>query len=84
MTVRITLSCDGCHVETGPHTVPHRQFRSFNGKGYGFGVWQHPTLDDAPFPEGWVRSDPYTGCTYCPECWAEIEAPTSQETDHAE
>lgn len=24
-------------------------------------------------PEGWVWKDPYTHCTYCPKCWAEIE-----------
>ena len=23
-------------------------------------------------PQGWVAFDPYTSCTYCPECWAEI------------
>lgn len=72
MAVKITLSCDGCHVETGPHRLLHREFHSFSGRGHGFGVWKEPTLDDA-VPDGWVRSDPYTGCTYCPTCWAEIE-----------
>jgi len=24
-------------------------------------------------PEGWMASDPYTRCTYCPRCWKEIE-----------
>ncbi len=23
-------------------------------------------------PQGWVAFDPYTHCTYCPKCWAEI------------
>lgn len=73
MSVQITLSCDGCFVETGPHRLPHREFRGVSGKPWGFGVWHYPTLDDVPFPKGWVRSDPYTGCTYCPKCWAEIE-----------
>lgn len=72
MTVKITLSCDGCHCETGPHRLPHREFHGFNGKSHGFGVWVNATLDDVT-PEGWVRSDPHTGCTYCPTCWAEIE-----------
>lgn len=72
MSVKITLSCDGCHVETGPHILPHRKFNSFNGKGYGFGVWDHPGIDDVQFPEGWLYSDPYSGCTYCPKCWASI------------
>jgi hypothetical protein len=22
--------------------------------------------------KGWVAFDPYTHCTYCPECWKEI------------
>lgn len=79
MSVYITLSCDGCHVETGSHRLPHRKFRSFSGKGHGFGVWEYPTLDDVKFPEGWLMSDPFTGCTYCPKCWAEITAPQENE-----
>lgn len=77
MTVKITLSCDGCDAETGPHNLPRREFHSFNGKGYGFGVWHHPGLDDVPFPDGWLHSDPITGCTYCPECWADIMRETA-------
>jgi hypothetical protein len=71
MSVKVTLSCDGCHVETGPHRLPHREFHSINGRGHGFGVWKEPTMADVT-PESWVLSDPYTGCTYCPTCWAEI------------
>jgi hypothetical protein len=72
VTVKIVLSCDGCDVETGPHHLPHREFRSFTGRGYGFGVWHYPGLDDVPFPQGWIHSDPITGLTYCPDCWAYI------------
>lgn len=72
MTVNITLSCDGCFKETGPYQLPHRQFQSFNGKGHGFGIWNTPSIEDIRFPEGWIYSDPYTGCTYCPECWNDI------------
>jgi hypothetical protein len=68
VTVKIILSCDGCHTETGPHRLPHREFHGVTGKSHGFGVWKEPELDDA-VPAGWVRSDPYTGC---PTCWAEI------------
>lgn len=25
-------------------------------------------------PEGWIAFDPYTGCCYCQDCWAAIEA----------
>lgn len=74
MTVEITLSCDGCFVETGPHRLPRREFQSFSGKGYGFGVWTKPGLDDVKFPDGWLYSDPVSGCTYCPNCWASIVA----------
>lgn len=74
MTVKISLSCDGCFAETGPHILPHRTFRSFDGRGYGFGVWEYPGIEDAPFPEGWLHSDPHSGCTYCPACWEEITA----------
>lgn len=73
MTIRIILSCDGCHIDAEPCNLPHRKFNSFSGKGYGFGVWTNPGIEDVPFPEGWVPVDPYTGCTYCPKCWAEIE-----------
>lgn len=72
MTVNIHLTCDGCFAETGPHRLPRREFRSFDGKGYGFGVWHDYGIDDVPFPDGWLYSDPVTCCTYCPECWAEI------------
>ena len=79
MTVKITLSCDGCHVQDGPHMLPRRQFKSFNGSGHGFGTWTEPGLKDVAFPDGWIVSDPYTGCTYCPPCWAEIIAPQDEE-----
>ena len=26
-------------------------------------------------PEGWIAVDPYTGCTYCPDCWKGILEP---------
>jgi hypothetical protein len=74
MSVKITLACDGCFKESGPHMLPHREFKSFDGRGYGFGVWTDPGLRDVPIPAAWVMSDPYTGCTYCPDCWAEITA----------
>lgn len=71
MTVSVTFQCDGCSTETGPHTVPHRKFRSFDGKGWGFGVWEDYGIEHV-VPDGWIYPDPYTGCTYCPECWDSI------------
>jgi len=72
MTVKITFCCGGCHDEA-PAILPHRTFNSVNGKGYGFGTYTTPVVEDV-VPDGWVYPDPYTGTTYCPKCWAEIEA----------
>jgi hypothetical protein len=33
-----------------------------------------PCIDEIVTELGWVWSDPYTACTYCPECWKEIES----------
>lgn len=72
MTTRIHLKCDGCDAET--HTAPIRkEFISFSGRGHGFGKWHNPDLDAAVQPTGWVWSDPATSCTYCPDCWKQIE-----------
>ncbi len=79
MTTKLHMTCDGCHMETTSKKWLSRTFHSVNGKGYGFGVWEKTTPEDIK-PEGWVILDPYTGCTYCPECWAEIERePTEAE-----
>ena len=73
MTTHLHLRCGGCFAET--HTAPiRRTFVSFNGLGHGYGRHQEPDIDKAVEPTGWIWSDPYTGCTYCPECWKEIEA----------
>lgn len=73
MTTRLHLRCDGCDAET--HTAPIRkEFVSVNGRGYGFGSWREPDLDASVLPTGWVWSDPVTSCTYCPDCWKQIES----------
>tara|TARA_R110000868_G_scaffold250896_2_gene507643 strand:+ start:2009 stop:2272 length:264 start_codon:yes stop_codon:yes gene_type:complete len=72
MATRLKLTCDGCFEEV--LTLPVRKkFESFSGRGHGFGVWKGPDIDDAVAPTGWVWSDPYTSCTYCPACWTSIE-----------
>ena len=68
----IVLTCDGCDAKVEAQ-IEQRQFHSFNGKGYGFGTYTNPTIDDALEPTGWMYDDPYTGCEYCPTCWAEIK-----------
>lgn len=71
MTTRLLLSCDGCHTETRSEKWLERRFVSVSGRSYGFGQWEHDAPQDLA-PDGWIVSDPYTGCTYCPECWADI------------
>lgn len=71
MATTIHMRCGGCDAE---HEVPiRRSFQSFNGLGYGYGVHRTPTVDEAVEPTGWVWSD-LIGCTYCPECWKQIES----------
>jgi hypothetical protein len=71
MTTRLHLRCDGCDAET--HSEPIRKrFESVSGRSYGFGSWRAPDVD-AAVPAGWVWSDPYTSCTYCPKCWAGLD-----------
>ena len=66
------LRCGGCDAEAYSEPI-RKRFDSFNGKGWGMGVVRQPDLDAAA-PIGWVWSDPFTYCTYCPECWKKIEA----------
>lgn len=73
MSTRLTLECDGCFAKADGTQRIARKFVSFDGKGWGVGRVHEPVIDEA-VPDGWVWSDPYTHCTYCPECWASIEA----------
>lgn len=73
MTVTVQFECGGCFAKASGTKWLEREFHSFSGKGRGFGVHRYTTPQDVA-PEGWVAFDPYTGCCYCPECWASIEA----------
>ena len=70
MSTKIHLTCDGCDKEASVEVK--RTFLSFNGKGYGFGTYHVPSIDEAVEPTGWIWAD-LIGCTYCPECWNEIQ-----------
>lgn len=72
MGTRLHLSCGGCDAEAYSEPI-RKHFESISGRSHGFGAWRQPDLD-AAVPAGWVWSDPYTGCTYCPTCWKEIES----------
>lgn len=74
MTVTVQFECGGCFkTATGTRWL-ERRFVSWNGKGYGFGNYVYDKPQDVA-PEGWIAFDPYTGCCYCPECWASIDSP---------
>lgn len=73
MSTRLHLKCDGCNAETHTERIS-KTFESFSGRSHGLGVWRSPNLDDAVAATGWIWSDPYTSCTYCPTCWEEIES----------
>jgi hypothetical protein len=78
MATRIEMLCDGCGEVVRTERV-RAQFRSVSGRSYGFGSYHEPSITDAVHSTGWVWCDPYTSCTYCPECWAEIEKGKSSE-----
>lgn len=69
MPVTLKLSCGGCFtkVEVGPLRARHESL--FGGNLCARVVDKPESLT----PEGWVMFDPYTHCTYCPKCWAEID-----------
>ena len=81
MTVKVTFECGGCFAKVEGTRWLQRRFDSLNGKGYGFGVYRTETPEDVA-PDGWVAFDPYTGCCYCPACWADIERPYEEEMTH--
>jgi len=73
MSTRLHLKCDGCDAETHTERI-NKKFVSVSGKSYGFGAYVQPDIEATVAPTGWIWSDPYTSCTYCPKCWAEIES----------
>ena len=67
MSITVTFQCTGCFRTEPGTTILQRGCWSFTGRE----VPKRGVEDVAP--EGWIAFDPYTGCTYCPECWAWIE-----------
>ena len=70
--ITVTFSCCGCDAVAKGTEGLRRQFLSITGRDYGFGSYRYDTAEDVT-PEGWIAFDPYTGCTYCPDCWASIK-----------
>lgn len=67
MTVTVRFGCDSCFDEADgtSHLVKRPR-------------WPVYASPQDVAPEGWIAFDPYTGCCYCPKCWAEILAPTDK------
>lgn len=70
MSTRLLLSCDGCDNEATSEPL-RRHFDSMLTSSLGRFRYDRP--DDVA-PDGWQWRDPYTACTYCPTCWAEIDS----------
>ena len=68
--IKILFECGGCDAKAEGWLK--REFVSISGRSWGFGSYRETKAQEAA-PEGWVAFDPYTGCTYCPECWESIE-----------
>lgn len=69
MSVKLLLSCGGCDTTATVGPLRRRAESVFGGSLCA-------VVTDEPedlAPEGWVMFDPYTYCTYCSTCWAEIE-----------
>lgn len=73
MSTTLHLKCDGCDAEAHTPRIK-KEFVSVSGRGYGFGSWQMPNVDEVTAAMGWQWSDPYTSCTYCPTCWEDIQS----------
>ena len=78
--ITVNFECGGCLQKAQGTTWLSRRFVSISGKSYGFGHYEYDTPQDVA-PEGWVAFDPYTGCCYCPTCWAEIETEVKSKHD---
>lgn len=74
MSISVMFECNGCFKREAGTDRIRKTFRSFSGRSWGFGpaggVYLK-TIEDVA-PEGWVAYDPYTYCTYCPECWDKV------------
>ena len=75
--ITVKFECGGCFKTE--EAQMKRQFVSLNGKGYGFGSYHTDSIDEIT-PEGWIAFDPWTQCTYCPECWESITKVEAQQS----
>ena len=64
MSITLNFSCGGCDAAAPSTTFLSRRRRDPKTL---------TTAVQSIAPDGWIAFDPYTSCTYCPKCWAEIE-----------
>jgi hypothetical protein len=73
MTVTLTLHCGGCD-RTAEGTGPLCKSWVPVSQNFSRESLENP---EALTPDGWVMFDPYTLCTYCPDCWTSITEATA-------
>lgn len=72
MPVKVIFECGGCDAKAEGKDRLRVAFRSVSGRSHGFGrAVPVNTVEDIT-PDGWVAYDPWTYCTYCPKCYAEV------------
>ena len=72
MSITVQFECGGCFKSVPGTTFLSTEFRSVSGRAHGFGGQVMKRGIAEVTPEGWIAFDPYTACTYCPECWKSI------------
>lgn len=72
MSVHVEFRCGGCDAVSAGTEPLRVEFRSFSGRSYGVGKAVASNTVEDVCPEGWIAYDPYTYCTYCPTCAAEL------------
>lgn len=90
MSVTVKLACGGCEATaeyrlTRRHEVVQPGVFVANGTSFDKCLVVTDNIEKTA-PEGWVVFDPWTHCTYCPRCFAEVVAdpdpnPAERETN---
>lgn len=70
--IEVIFECGGCGAEAKGTEPIRNVFHSLSGKGYGFGTHKQMSVESVT-PDGWIAFDPWTQCTYCPECWDSLK-----------
>ena len=68
----IKMICGGCEAEQETQPI-RKKFKSITGRSWGIGNFEITDIEKLADIEGWILFDPYTQCTYCPDCWKSIK-----------